>query len=166
MTHARPSPRPDTIPSSPTIRDLSRRPAKAKVGAGTFVAGLFIAGGLMVLPVVALYRLHLDLRWVGGYVLVINALTYWTYARDKRRAEAGEWRVPEAQLHLMELLGGFSGAWIIQRCLRHKTSKTSYQIVFWLIVLVHQFAAFDSLRDWQFSRAGLKWVQQFSERRK
>ena len=118
----------------------------------------------MVLPVVALYRLHLDLRWVGGYVLVINALTFWTYARDKRSAEAGEWRVPESQLHLMELLGGWPGAWVAQRCLRHKTSKASYQIVFWLIVLAYQFAAFDCLRDGQFSRAGLRWVKQLAER--
>jgi uncharacterized membrane protein YsdA (DUF1294 family) len=120
----------------------------------------------MVLPVVALHRLHLDNRWVSGYVVVINALTFWTYARDKRRAEAGEWRVPEAQLHVMELLGGFPGAWIAQRCLRHKTSKTSFQIMFWLIVCAYQYAAVDRLRDGQFSRAGLRWVQQFSERRK
>jgi uncharacterized membrane protein YsdA (DUF1294 family) len=120
----------------------------------------------MVLPVVALHRLHLDLRWVGGYALVINALTFWTYARDKKRAEAGEWRVPEAQLHLLELLGGFPGAWVAQRCLRHKTSKVSYQILFWLIVVAYQLAAIDCLRDGQFTRAGLKWIQQFSERHK
>ena len=118
----------------------------------------------MVLPVVALYRLHIDLRWAGLYALAINALTFWTYARDKKRAEAGEWRVSEAQLHLLELLGGWPGAWAAQRRLRHKTSKTSYQIVFWLIVLAYQFTAFDCLRDGQFSRAGLRWVEQLAKR--
>jgi len=39
--------------------------------------------------------------------------------------------------------------------LRHKCSKGSYQVVFWLIVLAYQFAAFDSLQNWQLSRAAL-----------
>jgi hypothetical protein len=36
-----------------------------------------------------------------------------------------------------------------------KCSKRSYQVVFWLIVLAYQFAAFDSLHNWQLSRAAL-----------
>jgi len=36
---------------------------------------------------------------------LLSAITYWMYARDKRRAEEGEWRVPEAWLHLLELFG-------------------------------------------------------------
>jgi hypothetical protein len=31
--------------------------------------------------------------------------------------------------------------------------------VFWLIVLAYQFAAWDSFRDWQLSRAGLNWIE-------
>jgi hypothetical protein len=42
----------------------------------------------------------------------------------------------------------------------------SYQFVFWLIVLAYQFAAYDSFQDWQFSRQGLKWFEQTSERRR
>ena len=99
------------------------------------------------------------MRWVGAYGLAISAFTYWAYARDKRRAQEGEWRIAEAHLHLCELLGGWPGAWIGQQHLRHKSAKFSYQFVFWLIVLAYQFAAFDSLRDWQLSRAGLKWIQ-------
>ena len=64
----------------------------------------------------------------------------------------------EAQLHLLELLGGWPGALLAQRRLRHKCSKRSYQIVFWLIVLAYQFAAMDSLQNWQLSRAALsRW---------
>jgi hypothetical protein len=63
--------------------------------------------------------------------------------------------VPEARLHLLELLGGWPGAFLAQRRLRHKCSKHSYQVVFWLIVLAYQFAAFDSFHDWQFARPAL-----------
>ncbi len=62
--------------------------------------------GLLVLPGIALQRSGVNLLWTGAFTLIINAITYWIYARDKRRAENGEWRVPEIQLHLMELTGG------------------------------------------------------------
>ena len=114
---------------------------------------------LLVLPVMALHRLDLDFRWIAIYGLVINLFTCRIYARDKRRAQAGEWRVSENALHLVELLGGWPGAYLAQRRLRHKCSKGSYQFVFWLIVLAYQFAAYDSFQDWQFSRAGLNWIE-------
>ena len=131
----------------------------AKGSAFAVATGLVVVAGLLVLPVMALHRRGLDLRWVGAYGLLVGALTYWAYARDKRRAQDGEWRISEARLHLWELLGGWPGAWIAQRRLRHKCSKGSYQLVFWLIVLGHQVFALDSLQEWKFSRAALKWIQ-------
>lgn len=50
-----------------------------------------------------------------------------------------------AQLHAVELLGGWPGALLAQQLLRHKTKKTSYQVVFWLIVLMHQIYWLDQL---------------------
>jgi uncharacterized membrane protein YsdA (DUF1294 family) len=57
------------------------------------------------------------------------------------------------------LLGGWPGAFLAQRRLRHKCSKASYQFLFWIIVLAHQFAALDSLQDWRLSRTALNWLQ-------
>lgn len=37
------------------------------------------------------------------------------YRHDKRRAFAGQWRVPEATLHLAEFAGGWPGAFLAQR---------------------------------------------------
>ncbi|MEJ0089153.1 MAG: DUF1294 domain-containing protein [Limisphaerales bacterium] len=122
--------------------------------------------GLLIVPAFALQRSGANLLWVGAYALIINALTYWIYARDKRRAENGEWRVPEVRLHLLELLGGWPAAFLAQRRLRHKCSKGSYQIVFWLIVLAWQFAAADSLQNWKFSKAATNFIERTSERRK
>jgi uncharacterized membrane protein YsdA (DUF1294 family) len=116
---------------------------------------VLILAGLLVLPAIAGQRVGVDFRWVGAYGLLLSGLTYWTYAVDKRRAEERKWRVPEARLHLLELLGGWPGAFLAQRRLRHKCSKGSYQMVFWLIVLAYQFLAFDSLHNWQLSRATL-----------
>jgi uncharacterized membrane protein YsdA (DUF1294 family) len=76
------------------------------------------------------------------------------YRHDKKCAIEGSWRTPESTLHFVELLGGWPGAYVAQRVFRHKNSKTSYQCVFWLIVLAHQFVAYDFLDDW----GRLKWV--------
>jgi uncharacterized membrane protein YsdA (DUF1294 family) len=141
-------------------------PSRAKGSARTIVASLLVLAGLLVLPVMALHRRHLDFRWIGVYGLAMNAFTYWAYARDKQRALEGGWRVSEAQLHLLELLGGWPAALLAQRRLRHKCSKGSYQVVFWLIVLGYQFAACDSFQDWKLSRAGLNWIEQSSTHRR
>lgn len=80
------------------------------------------------------------LLYIGMSLLSI--LQYW---RDKQNAQTGQWRTPEKQLHAVELLGGWPGALLAQQLLRHKTQKTSFQLVFWLIVLVHQVYWLDQL---------------------
>ena len=72
---------------------------------------------------------------------------------------AGERRIPEQTLHLLEILGGWPAAFLAQRVLRHKSSKVSYQIAFWLIVLLYQFVAIDFQRDWKVSQEIARVVQ-------
>ena len=69
--------------------------------------------------------------------LLMSALTFLLYAIDKRKAARSRWRIPENTLHLAELLGGAPGALLAQHFLRHKNRKLNYQVVFWLIVLLH-----------------------------
>ncbi len=73
---------------------------------------------------------------IAGTVL-ISLLSYAMYAADKRAAQQGRRRVPERTLHLFALLGGWPGALLAQRRLRHKTAKPRFLIVFWLTVLGH-----------------------------
>ena len=144
-----------------TAKELKETSASRNLGrvkpAGTItVLHLLIVAGLIVLPVMALRSHSVDYRWATAYLAVISALTFWSYARDKRKAQEGSWRISEAQLHLLELLGGWPAAFVAQRRFRHKCSKPSYQAAFWLIVLAYQFAAYDSLQDWKYSRSLLK----------
>jgi uncharacterized membrane protein YsdA (DUF1294 family)/cold shock CspA family protein len=108
---------------------------------------------LLGLPALAWYRRGSDFLWVGPYALVMALLGYGIYALDKRRAREHGRRIPENLLHLTELCGGWPGAFLAQRRLRHKVSKVGFQVQFWLIVLTHQLAAYDSLQHWQLSRA-------------
>ena len=69
--------------------------------------------------------------------LLISLITFIVYAIDKTKAHKNQWRIPEANLHLLELLGGWPGALIAQRIMRHKNKKESYQSMFWFIVILH-----------------------------
>lgn len=80
------------------------------------------------------------LIFVVYHLLCINAVTFLAYGVDKRAAMRGAWRVPEVNLHTLEFLGGWIGAFAAQKVFRHKTKKKSYRIMFWLM-LVLQLAA-------------------------
>ena len=110
--------------------------------------------GLLVLPVLAVLRLPpaFDPRIVSGYTALASTVTFLLYRRDKQKAQADEWRTPESTLHFADILGGWPGGFLAQRTLRHKTSKTTFQVKFWAIVLVHQIVAFDSLQQWRYFR--------------
>ncbi|MGY2338521.1 DUF1294 domain-containing protein [Pseudomonas sp. SDO5532_S415] len=77
-----------------------------------------------------------------GIVSVLAFLLYWS---DKRKARADHWRTPENVLHALEFAGGWPGALLAQQMFRHKTRKFSFQLVFWLIVLLHQVFWIDML---------------------
>jgi uncharacterized membrane protein YsdA (DUF1294 family) len=113
----------------------------------------YLLPALLVLPAVALLRTGWDWRWICGWLVAVNMLTYTAYAWDKRRARTGGWRVAEFQLHLLELIGGWPAAWIAQRRLRHKCVKKRYQIVYWLVIILYQLVALDILLDGKIIRA-------------
>jgi uncharacterized membrane protein YsdA (DUF1294 family)/cold shock CspA family protein len=104
---------------------------------------------LLILPVLALYHLSFSILGIGIYGIGLSLVTYAAYASDKRRAQTDAWRIPEVYLHGLEIVGGWPGAWMAQRRLRHKSSKLSYQIKFWLIIITHQYLALDSMLEWR-----------------
>jgi uncharacterized membrane protein YsdA (DUF1294 family) len=84
-----------------------------------------------------------SIRTVAIVYVIASIITFIAYGLDKffatRSARSGlrRMRIAEQTLHLFELLGGWPGALIAQRIFRHKTSKRSYQVWFWLIAGVH-----------------------------
>ena len=122
------------------------------------LARVFALVVLLILPALAVRRFAPDILYVSIYFLGISAATWFAYAHDKNRAKTGGWRVSESQLHLLEMIGGWPAAFMAQRWLRHKSLKGSYRFMFWLIVLLHQFIAFDSLQKWRFSSQILNWL--------
>lgn len=70
-------------------------------------------------------------------VALLSLVTLVLYAWDKRQAGRSGWRIPEQRLHLLSLLGGWPGALLGQRWMRHKSVKARFRVVFVLTVLGH-----------------------------
>jgi uncharacterized membrane protein YsdA (DUF1294 family) len=65
------------------------------------------------------------LAWMGGWTPVAFA----AYGLDKRAAVRGGWRIPEAVLHGLALIGGVVGAWAGRLVFRHKTQHPMFLVV-------------------------------------
>jgi uncharacterized membrane protein YsdA (DUF1294 family)/cold shock CspA family protein len=74
---------------------------------------------------------------VPGLYFGASLMAYLFYRVDKSAARDGRWRTRESTLHLLGLVGGWPGALVAQRLHRHKSSKPSFQLVFWTTVLVN-----------------------------
>ena len=115
---------------------------------------------LLVLPGLALHRVSqsIDPQLLTALAVTASVVAFVIYRHDKKRAIEGGWRIPESTLHFIEVLGGWPGALLAQRVFRHKSSKVSYQCAFWFVVATHQFAAFDFLRDWEYTRSAQRFL--------
>ena len=69
--------------------------------------------------------------------LVVSLVTYIAYAIDKSAAKKGAWRIPESTLHFLSLVGGWPGAVVAQKWLRHKSKKAPFRVLFWMTVLLN-----------------------------
>lgn len=67
----------------------------------------------------------------------MSVLAFGLYKLDKSAARNEGQRTPENALHIVALLGGWPGALYAQQLLRHKSRKTSFQVVFWLTVMAN-----------------------------
>ncbi len=75
-----------------------------------------------------------------GYALLVNLLAFGMYAIDKRAAKKRRWRIPEAHLICIALLGGSAGALIAMLLFRHKTKHLKFTVTVPLL-LIFQLAA-------------------------
>ena len=61
------------------------------------------------------------------YLLAINAVTFIIYGIDKYKAKNAKWRIPEATLLLLAVLGGSIGAWMGMKVWHHKTMHKKFK---------------------------------------
>ena len=69
------------------------------------------------------------------YLVVINVATFLTYGIDKWKAKKSLWRIREASLLGLAVLGGSIGAWLGMKVWHHKTMHKKFKYGLPLILL-------------------------------
>lgn len=68
------------------------------------------------------------LHFIIVCLLLANVVTFIAYGIDKYKAKKGKWRISEAILLLMAVLGGSIGAWFGMKAFHHKTMHKKFYI--------------------------------------
>jgi uncharacterized membrane protein YsdA (DUF1294 family) len=61
------------------------------------------------------------------YLVVINVVTFFMYGIDKWKARKVKWRIREAALLGLAVLGGSIGAWLGMKVWHHKTLHKKFR---------------------------------------
>lgn len=89
----------------------------------------------------------------AAWLVGANILSFALYGIDKQAAaNSGRHRrsrIPEKNLLVVDLAGGFPAGFLAQRQFRHKTRKTSFQVKWWI-------AATASIGIWGWM--GSQWI--------
>ena len=76
------------------------------------------------------------------YLLAVNIATFFLYGIDKYKARKGRWRISEATLLMMAVIGGSIGAWSGMRLWHHKTMHKKFKYGIPIIIILHVALAF------------------------
>lgn len=128
-----------------------RATSTASFGPGS--AGIVFAALFCSFLLVAALMGRLPFAVPGAY-LAASMVAFCAYAIDKSAAKNNRWRTKESTLHLFGLIGGWPGALLAQKTLRHKSKKEGFQTVFRATVILNCCAL-----GWLFTKDGAAFIQ-------
>ena len=70
------------------------------------------------------------------YLIVINFVTFLVYGIDKVKAKRGSWRISEATLLILAVIGGSIGALLGMKVWHHKTLHKKFKYGLPLILIL------------------------------
>lgn len=76
------------------------------------------------------------------YLTGISLITALITALDKYKAKNGRWRIPEATLFILALLGGSVAEYTVMRLIRHKTKHKRFMIGLPVIIILQVILCF------------------------
>lgn len=83
------------------------------------------------------------------YLIAVNFIAFAAFGIDKALAEANRWRISEATLLLLALIGGTPGAYAGRHLFRHKTRKQPFSNELHGIVALQSFVfIFGTVMGW------------------
>ena len=81
------------------------------------------------------------------YFFIINSIGFFLIGYDKKMAVAHKYRISEKILLLIVFLGGIIGSGLAMFFFKHKTSKTSYLLKFFGIIVIQILFFFFLLKN-------------------
>ena len=72
---------------------------------------------------------------IACYLVAINVVTFVMYGIDKWKAKHNKWRIPEATLLGLAVVGGSVGAWLGMKVWHHKTMHKKFKYGIPLILM-------------------------------
>ena len=73
------------------------------------------------------------------YLIVINVVTFFIYGIDKWKAVRSKWRISEAMLLGLAVIGGSIGAWLGMKVWHHKTMHKNFKYGIPAIIVIQLF---------------------------
>ncbi len=80
------------------------------------------------------------------YLIVINIVTFLIFVIDKWKAKHGSWRISEATLLILAVIGGSIGALLGMKIWHHKTMHKKFKYGIPLIIVFHLLLVFFLIR--------------------
>lgn len=90
-------------------------------------------------------------RYLLICLAAVNVAAFAAMGIDKARAKAGAWRIPEATLFLLAVLGGSVGGILGMQLFRHKTRHKTFIVGFPAILVCQLALAAYILLKWKWN---------------
>lgn len=71
------------------------------------------------------------------YLAIVNVIAFIIYGADKQKAKKNKWRIPEATLIGIALIGGSVGALVGMKTFRHKTRHFKFTLLVPCFFVLH-----------------------------
>lgn len=71
-----------------------------------------------------------------NYLIITNIVTFLVYGLDKWKAKKSKWRIREAALLGLAVLGGSIGAWLGMKVWHHKTMHKKFKYGIPAIIII------------------------------
>lgn len=136
--------------------DAKRRPRGMRRSRWGFVETFILLFGVGLVVLVTTGKLPWQ---IAATYPLLGVATWLAYRKDKQAAAHARWRTQDSTLQLLALLGGWPGAWLAQRHLRHKSSKFSFQLTFGFMVALNLAGLLWLVQEPPSIWAGLPWVR-------
>ncbi|MCR5131232.1 MAG: DUF1294 domain-containing protein [Prevotella sp.] len=76
------------------------------------------------------------LNIVLTYLVIINVVAFFAFGIDKWKAKHAKWRISEATLLMLAVIGGSIGAWLGMKVWHHKTLHKKFRLGIPLILII------------------------------